>query len=73
MDSVLIDVRYALRQLRQYRDVQRAIDALERVEEALELADENGVAVQPVDDGVDLAALQAEADAARAPQGWEEV
>jgi hypothetical protein len=34
-ESILTDVRYALRQLRQFRDIGRAIDALERVEEAL--------------------------------------
>jgi hypothetical protein len=34
--SVLVDVQYALKQLRQFRDVGRAIDALERVEEALQ-------------------------------------
>jgi hypothetical protein len=36
---LLIDVQYALRQLRQWRDVQRAIDALERVEDQLNLLD----------------------------------
>jgi hypothetical protein len=34
-ESALIDVRYALRQLREFRDIARALDALERVEEAL--------------------------------------
>jgi Arc/MetJ-type ribon-helix-helix transcriptional regulator len=34
-ESILTDIRYALRQLRQFRDIERAIDALERVEEEL--------------------------------------
>ena len=33
--DVLTDVRYAIRQLRRFGDVLRALDALERVEEAL--------------------------------------
>ena len=36
---LLTDVSYALRQLRNFRDVQRAIDALERVEDQLNLLD----------------------------------
>ena len=35
IDYVLIDVSYALRQLRQFRCVDRAIDGLERVESTL--------------------------------------
>lgn len=29
--ALLIDARYALRQLREYRDVDRAVDAVERI------------------------------------------
>jgi hypothetical protein len=36
----LTDARYALRQLREFRDIGRAIDALERIECWLEHADE---------------------------------
>jgi hypothetical protein len=36
---LLTDVQYALRQLRQFRDVGRALDALERVEDQLNLLD----------------------------------
>jgi hypothetical protein len=36
-ESTLTDIRYALRQLRQFRDIGRAIDALERVEEVLSM------------------------------------
>ena len=35
-DGVLIDVRYALKQLRDYNDSQHAIDTLERLEYAIE-------------------------------------
>jgi hypothetical protein len=38
--TCLTDARYALRQLRQFRDIGRAIDALERIECRLEHADE---------------------------------
>lgn len=91
MAGVLVDVRYAVKQLRQFGDVQRALDALERVEEVLEQARaaaephdclhcgepvrepgmpvcreclEGGVRMDGTlpDDGVDLAALQAEVD-----------
>jgi hypothetical protein len=36
---LLIDVQYALRQLRKFDDVGRALDALERVEDQLNLLD----------------------------------
>lgn len=35
-DAIRTDVAYALRQLRTFRDVDRAIDALERVEALLD-------------------------------------
>lgn len=35
VESALVDVRYALTQLRKYRDIGRAVDAIERVEETL--------------------------------------
>lgn len=35
IDAALVDVAYALRQLRQYGDIRRAVDALERVESVL--------------------------------------
>jgi hypothetical protein len=38
--ACLTDARYALRQLREFRDIGRAIDALERIECRLEHADE---------------------------------
>lgn len=38
LDSARIDLAYALRQLREYGDIGRAIDALERVQEALQEA-----------------------------------
>lgn len=38
IDSVLTDVRYAMRQLREFGEVQRALDALDRVESALTFA-----------------------------------
>lgn len=50
-DLLLTDVHYAIRQCRR-GDAGRALDALERILAAL----------QPDDDGVDLAALQAEAE-----------
>ena len=34
-DLMLIDLRYAMRQLREFRCIDRAMDALERVEEQL--------------------------------------
>lgn len=34
-DGILIDLRYAVRQLREFRDVDRALGALERIEETL--------------------------------------
>lgn len=37
--NVLSDVRYAMRQLRRFNDQTRALDALERVEEALHVHD----------------------------------
>ena len=40
IDHLLTDTRYALRQLRQFREVDRAIDALERIEAKLEAARE---------------------------------
>lgn len=38
LDRIQCDVRYALRQLRQFGDIERAIDALERIEEAVDEA-----------------------------------
>jgi hypothetical protein len=38
--TCLTDARYALRQLREFRDIGRAIDALERIECRLEHAEE---------------------------------
>jgi rubrerythrin len=35
-DRLLVDVRYAMNQLKRFRDVARAVDALERVEADLE-------------------------------------
>ena len=38
LDALSTDVSYALRQLRKFGDIRRAIDALERAEEAIERA-----------------------------------
>jgi len=34
--SILTDLHYAIRQLRQFRDIDRALDALERIQAELE-------------------------------------
>lgn len=45
IDSALVDLRYAIRQLRDFGCIRRALDALERVEEVLESHDPGEVEV----------------------------
>ncbi len=35
-DGIKVDLAYAIRQLKQFGDVERALDALERIQEALD-------------------------------------